>query len=155
MDNNELSTIILDWSAVFMRLSMHDFTHFTRTTGMSFAQMIILLHLYYRGPSEVMAFTDLMQVSPAGASQMIERMVQQGLVLRQEVPGDRRVRIVCLAEAGKQIVEDSIAARRQWTDRLMATLDPGQKDSIAHALLVLTEKAVQLETAASPAGKNG
>jgi DNA-binding MarR family transcriptional regulator len=153
MDNNELSSIILDWSAVFMRLSMHDFTHFTRTTGMSFAQMIILLHLYYRGPSEVMAFTELMQVSPAGASQMIERMVQQGLVLRQEVPGDRRVRIVRLADAGKQIVEDSIAARRQWIEQVIAALATDQKEAIGDALLVLTEKARQLEPALTPFGK--
>jgi DNA-binding MarR family transcriptional regulator len=153
MDNSELTKIILDWSAVFMRISMHDFNRYTRTTGMSVAQMIILIHLYYRGPSEVMAFTELMQVSPAGASQMIERMVQQGMVLREETPGDRRVRMVRLTGAGKQMVEDSIAARRQWTESLMASLNPDQKGCIANALLVLTEKAVQLETAAAAVEK--
>ena len=43
-----------------------------------------------------MGFADLMQVSPAGASQMVERLVQQGLVRRVESPGDRRVRQVHL-----------------------------------------------------------
>jgi DNA-binding MarR family transcriptional regulator len=146
MDKLDLPKIVLDWSAVFMRLTMHDFTRYTRATGLSLAQMNVLLHLYYRGPSEVMTLTDLMQVSPAGASQMVERMVQQGLVRRVESPEDRRVREVHLTDQGRAAVEASIAARRQWMESLMALLTDEQEEAIAQALLVLTEKAVQLES---------
>ena len=141
----DLPKIVLDWSAVFMRLTMHDLNRYTRATGLSLAQMNVLLHLYFRGPSEVMTLTDLMQVSPAGASQMVERMVQQGLVRRVETPEDRRVREVHLTEQGKMAVEASIAPRRQWMEALMARLTDEQEAAIAEALLVLTEKAMQLE----------
>jgi hypothetical protein len=61
--------------------------------------------------------------------------------------------MVRLTGAGKQMVEDSIAARQQWTESLMGSLNPDQKECIANALLVLTEKAVQLETAAATVEK--
>ena len=85
--------------------------------------MSVLVHLYYRGPREVMGFADLMQVSPAGASQMVERLVQQGLVHRVESRGDRRVRQVHLTEAGRQMVETSIAARQKWVEELSCLTD--------------------------------
>lgn len=89
MPEINLTQVIIDWSAMFMRLSMHDFVRYTHTTGLSLAQMNVLTHLYYKGPSEVMAFTDFMQVSPAGASQMVARMEEQGLVQRVESQDDR------------------------------------------------------------------
>jgi DNA-binding MarR family transcriptional regulator len=145
MNDSEFAKIVLDWSTVFMRLSMHDFHRYVRATGQSLGQMNVLLHLYYKGPTEVMNFSDLMQVSHAGASQMVERMVQQGIVQRVESPDDRRVRMVHITDSGRRIVEDSISARRAWMENLMASLNPEEKKEIAQALLTLTEKAAQIE----------
>ncbi len=64
--------------------------------------MNLMLHIHYRGPCEVSDVSDLMQMTPAGASQMVERLVQQGLVTRQEVSGDRRVRLVHLTIRGNK-----------------------------------------------------
>ena len=91
MDNEDLTRELLDWMATFMRLSMHDFSHYARSTGLSLAQMNVLLHLYYKGPSEIMRFCDIMQLSAAGVSQTVERMVQQGVIYRVEDTSDRRV----------------------------------------------------------------
>ncbi len=101
MNDPELTQLLLDWSTIFVRLSMHDFNRFARGGGLSLAQMSVLMHLHYNGPREVMGFADLMQVSPAGASQMIERLVQSGLVQRIESRDDRRVRQVHLTEQGR------------------------------------------------------
>ncbi|MEI8132650.1 MAG: MarR family winged helix-turn-helix transcriptional regulator, partial [Leptolinea sp.] len=74
---NELENAIMDWTAIFVRLWMHDINSFTRTTGLSFGQMNLLLHIHYRGPCEVSGVSELMQMTAPGASQMVERMVQQ------------------------------------------------------------------------------
>ena len=145
MDDYEATQAILDWSAIFLRLSMHDFNRHARGSGLSLAQMTVLMHLYYRGPREVMAFGDLMQVSPAGASQMVERLVQQGLVQRSETPDDRRVRLVHLTEAGRRVVDESIRARQGWVERLLASLTDEQRAAIGQALPVLTAQAAALE----------
>jgi DNA-binding MarR family transcriptional regulator len=149
MDDYEATQAILDWSAIFLRLSMHDFNRHARGSGLSLAQMTVLMHLYYRGPREVMAFGDLMQVSPAGASQMVERLAQQGLVQRSETPDDRRVRLVHLTEAGRRVVDESIRARQGWVERLLASLTDEQCAAIGQALRMLTEQAANLEAQSS------
>jgi DNA-binding MarR family transcriptional regulator len=146
MNNTELTKIVLDWSSLVVRLSMHDLNRYARATGLSLAQINVLLHLYYKGPREVMEFADFMQVSPAGASQMVERLVQQGLVRRVETTEDRRVRLVHLTDEGQQLVMESIAARRQWVGTLVALLTPEESETVGQGLSILGERAAQLET---------
>jgi DNA-binding MarR family transcriptional regulator len=86
-----------------------------------------------------------MQVSPAGASQMIERLVQSGLVQRIGSRDDRRVRQVHLTEQGRQVVLTSISARQQWVESLIARLPEEQKEAIGKALRVLIDRAAELE----------
>lgn len=145
MSDSEFVQSVLDWSATLVRLSMHDFNRYARGSGLSLAQMSVLVHLYYRGPREVMGFAELMQVSPAGASQMVEKLVQQGLVRRVESAGDRRVRQVHLTEEGRRMVEASIRARQAWVETLAASLTDEQKMLISAALRILTEQAADLE----------
>ncbi len=145
MDNPDLTKIILDWMAIFVRLSMHDFNRFTRAAGLTMPQMNVLLHLYYKGPAEVMAFAEPMNLSPAGASQRVDRMVQQGLVRREESPADRRVRLVQLTDPGRRVVDESILARGQWMAKLMDAMNAEEKSQVAQALQILTEKAARLE----------
>jgi DNA-binding MarR family transcriptional regulator len=134
MSTSELAQLILDWSMNFVRLSMHDINRCARSHGLTFAQMNVLMHLYYQGPREVMEFAEYMQISPAGASQMIERLVRQGLAVRVEPPADRRVREVHLTDPGRCVVEESIAIRQRWIDSLVASLSPGQQAVLAQAM---------------------
>jgi DNA-binding MarR family transcriptional regulator len=145
MSDVDLTQILLDWSSAFFRLSMHDLNHFSRNAGLSLIQINVLMHLYYQGPSEVTNFCEMMQVSPAGASQMIERMVQQGVVQRAETPGDRRVRLVHLTESGSRVVQEIIAARQAWIEKLIAPLSAEEREQISASLLRLNEQAVKLE----------
>jgi len=136
----ELVQIFLDWSTEFVRLSMHDINRCARSNGLSFSLMAVLMHLYYRGPREVMEFAEYMQVSPAGASQMVERLVQQDLVVRVEFPEDRRVRQVHLTERGRRIVEESLAVRQQWVQSLVESLSADQQAVITNAVHLLHER---------------
>lgn len=150
MNDREATQAILDWTAIFMRLSMNDFLRFARSSGLSWAQMAVLLHLHYRGPREVMACGDLLQLSPAGASQMIERLVQGGLVQRSETPDDRRVRLVHLTAAGQQVVAESIQAQQGWLAPLLAALTAEQRTAVSQALRLLTEQAAHLDASRFP-----
>jgi DNA-binding MarR family transcriptional regulator len=132
---------IMDWTAIFVRLWMHDINRFTRATGLSFGQMNLMLHIHYRGPCEVSGVSELMQMTPPGASQMVERMVQQGLVSRSEIPGDRRVRLVHLTDQGNLVVQECIHAHEKWVRDLAESLTPEQQDETARALKVLIKKA--------------
>jgi DNA-binding MarR family transcriptional regulator len=124
---------------------MNDFLRLARGSGLSWAQMAVLMHLHYRGPREVMACGELLQLSPAGDSQMIERLVQQGLVQRSETPDDRRVRLVHLTATGRQVVDESIQAQQGWLEQLLAALTDEQRAAVSQALRMLTAQATLLE----------
>ena len=143
--DEDVAKILMDWSSAFMRRSMHDFMNYTRAAGISMAQINVLMWLYYHKSCEVMQLEEVMQVSRPAASQMVERMVQQGLVIRTESPTDRRARLVNLSERGKMVVEDGIAARRKWISELVETFSPEQKVSAAKVLKMLNEHALEID----------
>ena len=104
------------------------------------AQINVLYQLYYQGPCEVLAFARALALSPAGASQLIERMVRQGWVERLDDPVDRRVRRVHLTETGRQLVTESITARNEWITRFAKRLTADEQGQVAQAFRVLAEK---------------
>jgi DNA-binding MarR family transcriptional regulator len=79
-----------------------------------------------------------MMVSAAAASQMVDRLEKQNLVVRIPEPGDRRVRNVVLSEEGERFVRKSIEARRSWVKEVPAVLSEGQLNEITSALQLLT-----------------
>jgi DNA-binding MarR family transcriptional regulator len=81
---------------------------------------------------------------------MVERLVQQGLAVRVEPPGDRRVRQVHLTERGRRVVEESIAIRQRWVGSLAASLSGDQQAIVVDAMRLLTAGAAAQEVAAAP-----
>jgi len=145
MSDDKLSTTLSEWSAAFMRRSMHDFLHFARQSGLSMVQMNVLTHIYYRGECEITALLDILEVSKAAAGQLVERMEQQGLVERTPDPHDRRARLVSLTEKGCEIVRQSITARQTWMNELVESATPEQQTAIIAVLQTLTRAAEKLE----------
>ena len=141
MNASELARLVLDWSIEFVRLSMQDINRCARSNGLSFPLMNVLMHLYYQGPREVMEFAEYLQVSPASASQMVQRLVQQDLVVRVESAGDRRVREVHLTERGRCVVEESLARRGRWVESLVGSLSADQQAVLAQAMRLLNQQA--------------
>lgn len=140
MEIEEFSHSLLDGMTLLMRVSLQDLMSYIHRRGISMAQINVLYQLYYRGPCEVLAFTQTLALSPAGASQLIERMVRQGWVERLDDPTDRRVRRVHLTEPGRQLVDESIAARNEWISRFGARLTTEEKQQVAEVFRLLAEK---------------
>ena len=145
--DQEVAKIMLDWSSIFMRRSMHDFMRYTRAAGISMAQINVLMWLYYHKSSEVMQLEEVMQVSRPAASQMVERMVQQGLVCRNESTIDRRARVVTLSDRGREIVEEAVNSRSKWISDLVETFSPEQKISAAKVLKMISEHSMEIDEA--------
>lgn len=119
MTESQLKNAMLEWSDTFMRLSLNDLSRFAHTKGLSLAQMSILMHLHYSKACEVTRFSDMLQISRAAASQMIERLVQEGVVQRVKSLEDRRKRLVALTEFGQTVVNESMEARVVWIYQLV------------------------------------
>lgn len=141
------------WTGVMMHNSMIILTRYARQHGYSISQ---LMALNFIGRKDGCGVTDLgehLGVSSAAASQMLDRLVQQGLIVRTEDPNDRRGRLIALTPAGESVVAEMVQARHQWLAELHASLTPAEIDQTLTVLDLLIEKAGHPELA-EPEARN-
>jgi len=144
MQAESLVTVLEEWIEVSRHRSMHDFLQYARKAGLTMSNVGALNHINRQGACAVTALGAHLDVSGAAASQMMERLVQQGLVLRSVDPEDRRVKRVQLTEKGHQVLDEGVRARQGWLDDLAAALSDEEKRQVIAALHVLIEKTGQL-----------
>lgn len=144
--SQQFDDMLYHWSEVFMERTMRDFTAFMRSSGLSMPQVSTLFRLYYHGGCAVTDLGSHLGVTSAAASQMIDRLVQQGLLERSEDPSDRRAKQITLTPAGRELVQASIEARTRWMAELTAVLSPEQQVTIVAALGTLTSAAKSLDS---------
>jgi DNA-binding MarR family transcriptional regulator len=141
----QLVGVLTDWSAVFMRNSMRNFIRYSKESGLSMTQIGALFRIFHLGNSAISNVGEELGVTPAAASQMLERLVQQGLILRSEDPVDRRVKQIVLTDKGRKTVKEGISARQQWFFDLAEMLSEGERAQVVEALTMLIERANQLD----------
>jgi DNA-binding MarR family transcriptional regulator len=140
------SDTLHEWTHTIMRRSFHDFKEYMDAWGLSISQANALMRLYHSGACGVSDIGDHVGISNAAASQMIDRLVQMGLVERKENLGDRRVRHLSLTEKGRSLAAKGVEAHSRWMENLGETLTESQKAEICSALAQLIEAANQIPT---------
>lgn len=66
--------------------------------------------------------SDLLRVSNGNVTTIVDRLVENGLVERRQIPGDRRAIEICLTEAGQKQFTLQAAAHEEWISNLLAGL---------------------------------
>ena len=140
-----LAESLLNWIDLLMRHSMPDLLHFARQHDLSMSQLGALFHIQHSGSSGVSGLGVDLGVTSAGASQMLERLVQQELVTRTEDPHDRRLRRIVLTDKGRQLLQASVRARQRWLAALINDLTPAESAQVAATLALLLARAHQSE----------
>lgn len=138
------------WIEVSMHRSLRHFICYARESGLSMSQLGALFHVHRSGSSGVTDLGDDLGVTSSAASQMLERLVQQELVLRSEDPSDRRVRRIILTDKGFQVLKESMRTRQSWLYDLSETLSDSEKEAIMAALNILIDKAKHLRQPIEP-----
>jgi len=133
------------WTEIFMRRSMHNFIRYSKENGLSMSQIGALFRIH-RGTKGVSDLSDHLDITKAAASQMLERLVQQDLILRTEDSHDRRSKQIVLTEKGCQTLQECIDARQEWLNELATSFSTSEKEQIISALNILIEKAKQIES---------
>lgn len=136
--------ILQEWTGALMRSSMRSLILHMKEHELSMSQLGALFQIH-RGRSNVSDLGEGLGITIAAASQMLDRLVQQGLIVRLEDPQDRRAKKLALTDKGRRILQDSAQARQGWLQDLVATLSASEKERIASALKVMIEKTNQLE----------
>jgi DNA-binding MarR family transcriptional regulator len=126
------------WVEVVMRHSMRDLMQFVKNSDLSMAQYSTLMRLHYHGACGVSDVGTHLGVTNAAASQLVDRLVQVGLVERAEDPHDRRAKHLTLTAKGRALIQHSFEARLGWTEALAHSLTADQRDALMRALRDLT-----------------
>jgi DNA-binding MarR family transcriptional regulator len=141
----QFEAVVRAWFEVFMTHSNEEFARFLRHKELNFAQHGVLMRLYHHGDCAVSDLSKPFGITIPAASQLVDKLVQEGLVERTESLQDRRVKQLALTQAGRALVRASMDARMDWTRKLAASLDAERRESIAQALADLITAAQALE----------
>ncbi|HUX12002.1 MAG TPA: MarR family transcriptional regulator [Spirochaetia bacterium] len=139
-----------EWLELSRNRSMRGLFRYAREKGLSMHQIGTLFHLSRRRTSGVSGIGDDLGVTSAAASQMLERLVQSGMVLRSEDPNDRRAKRIVLTDAGEQIVRESTEMRGRWFADIAGLLSADERKIVLSALKILITRMRELD----PAGED-
>ena len=134
-----------EWMEIFMHHSMRGYMHYARDKGLS-RSMIGTLHLLsHREHAGVTDIGEHLGVSSAAASQMLEHLVEAGLIERTEDPDDRRMKKISLTEKGYQVMKDSVSTRLGWLEQLTDTFSEEEKVQFTVMMDVMIKKAKEID----------
>lgn len=145
-DSLQFSQSLRGWMDTFVHRSMRDSARFVKASGFSMPQFFLLMHLRHREHCGISDLSEHMDTSTAAVSQLVDKLVQAGLLMRAEDPNDRRAKQVMLSPKGKELIEQGIQERYRWVEELESRLTPEEKDEIAGALEIMTQAAEKLES---------
>ena len=140
----QFNTALRDWAEIFMTHSMREWVRFVKSSGLSMPQFSTLMRLYYNGGCGISEISANLDVTAPAASQMVDRLVQMGLLERGEDPNDRRAKQVTLSAKGRALIEKGIEARNRWSEEQTTKLTAEQRGIVVEALTFLTEAASKL-----------
>lgn len=133
------------WMDVFMSRSMRSWGLFAKSTGLSMPQFSVLMQLHHKGACGMSDISERFEITPAAASQLVDKLVQSGLVQREEDPSDRRAKLLNLTEKGKGLVQQGHVERYRWVEELGKKLTAEERAQVSEALDLLTRAAQELE----------
>ena len=111
------------------------------------------LHVMWRleesGELPMSRLAELLDVSLSNATGLIDRMAERGLIERTRLADDRRVVLVGLTPAGKEILDEIQIIKRDLMYAVLGRLDATQLDRL-HAGLGDFRVAVRAEEIAHP-----
>ena len=77
---------------------------------------------------------DRLGLSLPAMSRAIESLVQRGLVTRSENAADRRMKTVCVTDAGRELVDHLLELRFAGIEDFVETLSPEERANLSAAL---------------------
>lgn len=144
-----LSPQLIQSMRQFMDIAMHYSIrasgHFIKAHGLSMPQFSILMQLHYRGVCGMSEVSERFEITAAAASQLVDKLVQSGLIRRQEDPQDRRAKSLELTDKGKELIHKGIEERYRWVEPLAGKLTAEESAKVAKALEIMTRAATDLE----------
>ncbi len=129
---------------IFMQRSLRGIMGSMKQDGLSMPQIYTLMYLYHEGEVRISEIGVLMDVGKAAASQLVDRLVQQGLVERVEDERDRRAKNIRLLPKSLALIEKGLEVQRKQMGGVLVHLTPEQQAVVQNAFIYLIDGMHQL-----------
>jgi len=143
--SSQLIQTVRQFMDIAMHHSMRERSQFAKAIGLSMPQFGILMQLHYHGNCGVSDVSGHFDITNAAASQLVDKLVQSGLIQREEDPHDRRAKLLNLTDKGKDLIRRGIEERYRWVDQLAGKLSAEERAKVTEALNIMTRAAKELE----------
>lgn len=101
----------------------------------------VMAALYRAEPGLKMSeLSGALKVSNGNVTGIVDRLVNDGLIVRAPVPGDRRAMLVKLTERGREVFADMAAAHEGWIDELLGGAGADDAARLAGQLYEITKE---------------
>src|SRR4029078_7344454 len=120
----ECIQIIPQFMDIGMHRALHERLHFAKSLGLSMPQLSVLVQLHFRGVCGMADVSKRFEITPAAASKLVDKLVQNGMIRREEDPRDRRAKCLNLTDKGKELLQRNFDERYRWVDELAEKLTP-------------------------------
>ena len=107
----------------------------------SLVQLRALVLLERDGQLKAGTLAELLNVSPSTVTGLCDRLTARGLIERALASGNRREVVVRLSPAGKELVDEAIAARRLEMGRILEKIPASQLVGMTEALIAFVQAA--------------
>jgi DNA-binding MarR family transcriptional regulator len=119
------------------------------TTDLTMPQLKVMVILWREGPARMSELASGLAVTLATATGVVDRLVEKGYVVREGLPGDRRVVICRLSQEGQEFMKALWLSGRVQIARILEVMTPDQLKIVAQGTEVFIEAAKKLQTASS------
>ena len=125
------------WMDTFSHRSMRDSARYVKNSGYSMPQFFLLMQVYRQEHCGISDLSDHLEITNAAVSQLVDKLVQAGMLTRKEDPNDRRAKKVELSPEGRDFLEQGFKERYLWVDKLADALSDEEEAQVAKALEIL------------------
>ncbi|MGE5391413.1 MAG: MarR family winged helix-turn-helix transcriptional regulator [Deltaproteobacteria bacterium] len=122
--------------AVSRKMARH-YNNKLGTYGITIVQSWVLFHLAGREGSSIKDIAAAIQLDSPVVTGVVDRLVKEGLVIRQEVPNDRRSVKISITAHGGEIVEEISPAVEEYNRRIRSIVQEGDLSAFERALAAL------------------
>jgi len=129
-----LGHIIRSWLTLMSEASLGEDLAILAETGLTLPQVLTLYELHDHGPRCVSSVAEVLHLSQPATSQLVDRLVQEGLVDRAEDPRDRRRKRLAITARGGRLVTRLIDAKSRSLDHAANRLTPQARADLAAAI---------------------
>jgi Transcriptional regulators len=146
MDSKDrLAKAMSEFTEAISQREMMEFFRYASDHNLPPQQLGAVVRIGRGGPQGMTRMASRFGRTGAAVSQMVNRLVVQGLVERREAPEDRREKRIRLTAKGSRILAEFDEARKVWMRGLVEGLGPEETERAVQALETLARSIREQE----------